>query len=294
MCNARDNPTIHQRVAWARDELRRAGIPADEAGLDARLLAQFALQWDAARFLIAADESASSTFIAKYDAFIERRRKREPLAYITSTKEFWNSTFEVSPAVLVPRPETELIVEAALELFPDVGSALSIADVCTGSGCLAVALAEERAGATVTATDVSGDALDVARRNAAHHQVGGRVHFIQTDLLQRVEGTFDLIVANPPYVPIGDRALLQPEVRDYEPALALFAGDDGLSIVRRLVEESPAHLKTGGVLIFEFGFDQASIVRQLISRAEGLTMMGLKQDLQGIPRVAIARRNPEP
>jgi release factor glutamine methyltransferase len=200
-------------------------------------------------------------------------------------------TFEVSPAVLIPRPETELIVEAALELFPDADAPLSIADVCTGSGCLAVALAHERPRATLVATDVSAEALDVARRNGTRLGVSGRVRFLLTDLFRDVEGSFDLIVANPPYVRQGDRVSLQPEVRDHEPAVAIFAQDDGLSIIRGLIEQSAAHLKDDGVLMFEFGFGQDVEVEQLIADAPELTLIGLKRDLQGIARTAVAKKN---
>lgn len=199
-------------------------------------------------------------------------------------------TFEVSPAVLIPRPETELIVEAALELFPDADAPLSIADVCTGSGCLAVALAHERPRATLVATDVSAEALDVARRNGTRLGVSGRVRFLLTDLFRDVEGAFDLIVANPPYVRQGDRVSLQPEVRDHEPAVAIFAQDDGLSIIRGLIEQSAAHLKDDGVLMFEFGFGQDVEVEQLIADAPELTLIGLKRDLQGIARTAVAKK----
>ena len=200
-------------------------------------------------------------------------------------------TFEVSPAVLIPRPETELIVEAALELYPDANAALSIADVCTGSGCLAVALAHERPRATLVATDVSAEALDVARRNGTRLGVSGRVRFLLTDLFRDVEGSFDLIVANPPYVRQGDRVSLQPEVRDHEPAVAIFAQDDGLSIIRGLIEQSAAHLNAEGILMFEFGFGQDVEVEQLIADAPELTLIGLKRDLQGIARTAVAKKN---
>ena len=199
-------------------------------------------------------------------------------------------TFEVSPAVLIPRPETELIVEAALELFPDANAPLSIADVCTGSGCLAVALALERPRATLVATDVSAEALDVARRNGTRLGVSRRVRFLLTDLFRDVEGSFDLIVANPPYVRQRDRVSLQPEVRDHEPAVAIFAQDDGLSIIRGLIEQSAAHLNAEGILMFEFGFGQDVEVEQLIADAPELTLIGLKRDLQGIARTAVAKK----
>jgi release factor glutamine methyltransferase len=284
--------TIHARVAKGRERLRRAGITPDEADLDARLLAQELLGWDAARFFTSANEPEGADFAALYEPLVARRVGREPLAYITGRQEFWGLEFEVSPAVLIPRPETELIVEAALERFPDRHASLEAADVCTGSGCLAVALAHERPSARIVAADVSADALRTARRNADRHRVADRVQFVQADLLDGTGNTaVDLIVSNPPYVPDGDRATLQPEVRDHEPPIALFAGDDGLAIIRRLVDQSTGRLKTGGLLIFEFGVGHADAVRELISQSPGLTMLDVKQDLQGIPRTAVARRS---
>lgn len=284
---------IHQHVADARQRLRESGIPAAEADLDARLLAQRILGWDAARLLTSADEEASERFTARYHAVVERRARHEPMAYILGTQEFWGLTFEITPAVLIPRPETEIIVEAALEMFPDPQAALQIADVGTGSGCLAISLAHERSNARVVAVDVSGDAIDVAYANAVRHGVSERITFVGADvlgdpLLDRF--TFDLIVSNPPYVPESDRATLQPEVRDHEPPGALFAGADGLAVIRPLVAQSVVRLKKGGMLMFEIGVGQADAVRELISSTRGLTMVDLRRDLQGIPRTAVVQR----
>jgi release factor glutamine methyltransferase len=278
-------------VADARVRLRDAGIKDAEADLDARLLAQLLAEWDAAQYVAAAHDPAPAWFASQYDGLVARRAAREPMAYILGRQEFWNLTFEVSPAVLIPRPETELIVEASLDLFPDAEAPLAIADVCTGSGCLAIVLARERPRANILATEVSADALDVARRNGARHGVDDRVRFVRADLLHEVDELFDLITANPPYVPQGDRAGLQPEVRDHEPGVALFAGDDGLLVIRRLVEQSAAHLEPGGFLMIEFGFGQDMEIELLISEAPGLTLIELRRDLQGIPRTAIARRS---
>jgi release factor glutamine methyltransferase len=281
--------TIHERVAAGRKRLRGAGIPPDEADLDGRLLAEHVLGWTPERLLVDGNRRETREFAARFDVLVERRARREPIAYILGRQEFWSLDFEVAPAVLIPRPETELVVESALSLLP-AQSAAEVADICTGSGCIAVALARERPRAHIVATELSNAALDVARRNASRHGVAGRVTFVRTDLFGYAEGPFDLVVSNPPYVPEADRESLQPEVRDHEPALALFAGPDGLHIVRRLVQEAPARLRAGGSLIFEFGFGQADAVEQLISQSTALTMVDLRPDLQGIPRVAIARR----
>lgn len=283
--------TINERVHRAQLRLRDAGIPAAEARLDARLLAEFVLGWDATRFFTTAHELEPAEFGDRYEGFIERRERREPLAYITRRREFWGLEFEVSPDVLIPRPETELIVETALELLPERARPLAIADVCTGSGCLAVALAREYSSARLTATDLSAPALAVARRNASFHGLADRITFMSTDLLCGVLGPFDLIVSNPPYVPERDRDTLQPEVRDFEPSLALFVGHDGLDVVRQLVEQAAPTLAGNGLLLVEIGQGQAVAVEELISKTPSLTMVGLRRDLQGIPRLAVARKD---
>jgi release factor glutamine methyltransferase len=221
---------------------------------------------------------------------VARRASREPLAYVVGRQEFWGLSIEVSPDVLIPRPETELIVEAALELFPFLDRPIRIADACTGSGCIAVALADERPAAQIIAGDISVLALQIAQRNADRYDVADQVEFRECDLLDNIESPLDLVVSNPPYVRDEERAIMQPEVRDHEPAVALFAGADGLDVMRRLVEQAPARLGPGGYLIFEFGFGQDVSVERLLAHTPGLELVQLKRDLQGIARTAIARR----
>jgi len=281
--------TLHARVAAARQRLRDAGIPPDEADLDARLLAEHLLGWDAARFFTDSGDAEPAGFAPRYEALVARREAREPIAYITGLQQFWDLSFEVSPAVLIPRPESELIVEAALEAVP-AREPRTIADICTGSGCLAVAIARERPNARLVATDISDAALDIARRNAARHGVGARIRLVPPDLFDKVAGPFDVIVSNPPYVPARDRDTLPPEVRDHEPAAALFAGDDGLEVVRRMLPQLPPRLKPGATAMFEIGFGQADAVEQLISATPGLRIVAVRRDLRGIPRTAVARR----
>jgi release factor glutamine methyltransferase len=192
--------------------------------------------------------------------------------------------------VLIPRPESELIVEAALALFPRPDARLTAIDVGTGSGCLAVSLAVERPMWTVIATDVSSAALEVARRNARRHGAGERVSFLEGDLFGANDRHADLVVSNPPYVPEPARPALQPEVRDYEPACALFGGSDGMGVVRRLVTETPVHLRPGGYLIFEFGLGHDVEVADTLAASAELELVDLKRDLQGIARTAVARR----
>ena len=285
--------TINARVAEGRQRLLEAGIAHDEAALEARLLAQETLQWDTARILTAGDQPEPALFADRFGELIDRRVRREPFSYITGTREFWNLTLEVSSAVLIPRPETESVIEASLEWFPDQRQPARVADVCTGSGCIAIALALEHPAWHVVAADISTAALDVARRNAVRHGVSDRVDFAQGDLLTPLSGAFDLIVANPPYVAERDRRALSPEVREFEPAIALFAGD-GLDVIRRLITEAPLRLEPGGYLMFEFGDGQEAAVQELISASGTLTMIEARRDLRGIERVAIARRAPRP
>jgi release factor glutamine methyltransferase len=282
--------TLHEHIARARIQFRQAGIAPPEADLDARMLAGLALGWDQARVVSAAREEPPETFEEQYAALVGRRAAREPVAYIAGVQEFWGLPMHVSPAVLIPRPETELLIEASLACFSGRSARFRAADVCTGSGCVAVALARERPAASIVATDVSHAALDVARENARLHAVADRVTFVESDLLQTVSDQFDLIVSNPPYVPHGDRPGLPPEVRDHEPPIALFAGADGLATISRLVQTAVTRLRPGGTLVFEFGFGQAEAVETLISREPALTMAEVRRDLQGIPRAAVARR----
>ena len=257
--------------------------------LDARLLAQHTLGWDAARLLASGLDPAPLDFIARYAALVGRRASHEPLAYIVGTKDFWHLKLAVSPDVLIPRPETELLVEAALARIHGTGQTLKVADVCTGSGCVAIALATDRPGLHVVATDISERALAVAAVNARTYDVADRVRFLRTDILSGVLDKFDLIVSNPPYIRLGDRNGLQPDVRDFEPPLALFGGDDGLEVARSLAAHAAVRLKPGGLLLFECGAGQEQGVRELIANASPLRMVDIRKDLQGIPRVAIAK-----
>ena len=286
--------TIHARVVAARERLRDAAIPPDEADLDARLLAQHVLGWSTERYFADGASEEPSGFLERFDVLVARRAAREPFAYIVGREEFWGRQFEVTPAVLIPRPETELIVEIALELLPADGPGArpaAICDVGTGSGCLAVSIALERPHTHVTAIDISPSALVVASRNAERYGVASRIDMRAGDLFDRVSGTFDLVVSNPPYVAERDRAAIQAEVGRYEPAGALFAGPDGLDTIRRLVDAAPAHLAPGAHLVFEFGYGQADAVADLVGRAFGLMLVETRHDLQQIPRVAVARRN---
>jgi release factor glutamine methyltransferase len=224
---------------------------------------------------------------ARYESFILRRLANEPIQYITGEQEFYSLALHVSPAVLIPRPETEVLVEAVLSEF-DSGSQLEILDVGTGSGAIAIALACHLPNAQVTATDISSAALAVASANAARHHVSSRIRFVEADLLDALgtsEASFDAIVSNPPYVPAADRASLHPQVRGFEPASALFAGPDGLEVYRRLIPQARAALSPGGLLALEIGHGQRDAVAALLA---GWNAVRFVDDLQQIPRVALA------
>jgi release factor glutamine methyltransferase len=282
-------PSVHDRVAAARRRLRDAGLSTAEADLSARVLAEHLLGWTTERLFTDGIEPEPDGFNRRYDEAVGRRAAREPLPYIVGEREFWGLPFEVTKDVLIPRPETELIVEAALELLADPDEAISVADVCTGSGCLAIAIAHERPSADLVATDISEAALAVARRNARRHDVARRIRFLRADLLGGVAGSFDLVVANPPYVRSGDRAGLQPEVLE-EPEVALYGGVDGLDAIVRLIADAPPRIRDGGHLVFEFGLGQDPEVEQYLYESRSLELVEIRRDLQGIARTAVARK----
>jgi release factor glutamine methyltransferase len=297
---------LRERVRDIGARLAAAGVPAGEARLDAELLLREALGgWDRPRLLAHDDHLISAGELERLETLTVRRAAREPMAHILGRTEFWGLEFEVTPDVLIPRPETELLVETARRLLPAAqrqpapGEHLQqVVDVGTGSGCIAIALARELPGARVSATDTSGAALAVARRNALRHGVDLRVAFLEAAFCGDAHDC-DLIVSNPPYVPERDRGSLQPEVRDHEPAAALFAGEDGLTVIRQLIERAwSAFGADGGWLVFEFGFGQAGAVRALLDASPrrardprgSWTDIAIVDDLQGIPRVAVARK----
>ncbi len=283
--------TIFDHVTRAATALGTAGIPPEQAARDAELLARHALGWDRAHYLAHRRDAEPADFEAQYQTLVGRRLRREPPAYILGTREFWGLDFEVTPDVLIPRPESELLVEEALDTAKDDPPA-TLVDVGTGSGCLAVALAHELPAARVTATDVSAPALAVARRNAERHGVAARVRFVRTDLLEGLALAADLIVANPPYVASRFAAGLQPEVRDHEPAVALFGGADGLDALARIIDQAWRCLRPGGRFVCEFGLGQDEAVRSYFTR-RGWTLERIRADLQGIDRTAVARREKE-
>ncbi len=274
--------TLRQHLTAAKAPLVAAGIEPAEAARDVLLLAMHVLQWDRATVHSRDIDPPPAEFAAAYHAAIERRAKREPIAYITGVQEFWTRDFAVSPAVLIPRPETELIVEIALS------SAFGVAaDIGTGSGCLAITLAAECRHARLVATDISAPALEVARANAHRHVVSERIEFKETRYLDGVDGPFDLIVSNPPYVTDDEFRGLAPEVRDFEPRSALTAGPDGLDDIRAVLAEADNRLAPGGLLLIEIGHQHGSEMARLTAERSRLELRDLRHDLRHIPRVAV-------
>lgn len=231
-----------------------------------------------------------------FNLALRRRARREPLAYITGEREFWSLAFFVTPEVLVPRPETEVVVETALRLLARSTGSQSpsrLLDLGTGSGAIAVSLAKERAGAEIWATDFSPKALEIARANAAGHGVGARVHFLLGDLFEPLSDKrdfFDLIVSNPPYIRRGEIENLPPEIRDWEPRSALDGGVDGLDFYRRIVGEGHLYLRERGLVILEIGADMADGVCRLFRGLDCYGDISVRQDYAGRERVVCARK----
>jgi release factor glutamine methyltransferase len=292
MDKERPNPTIAEALREAARRLREAGV--EESRREAASLLAHVIERDRA-FLFTHDEDAlSPEKLSLFRVLVERRAEGEPLQYIKGRQEFYGLDFEVTPDVLIPRPETELLVEKALELLR-VYQAPLICDVGTGSGCISVALLHERSDALALALDISPEALRVARRNAERHGVGARLTPLVSDCFDalgagELKGArFPLIVSNPPYIAERDLEALQREVRDHEPRVALTPGGDGLRIIRRLVTEAPGFLEARGHLLFEIGFGQHEAVAALVN-PRVWTLLDIHRDLQGIPRIVALRR----
>lgn len=280
-------PTLGSLVREAAARLREHLSPEQNAALDAEVLARHVLGWNQTRWMADSRNAPPAGFTTSFDALLARRAKGEPVAYITRTREFWCLDFEVNPAVLIPRPETEILVEQALVVIdaladPEGSRHPRVADVGTGSGAVAIALAHNRPSIHVIATDISSAALDVARRNARRHGVSSRVQFREASVLEGV-GDVDLVVSNPPYIAATEAATLMADVRDYEPHTALFSGGDGLDVIRALLADVAARTPVP-ILLFEFGGNEPA-VRAAVTEA-GLRVVETVPDLAGIPRVA--------
>jgi len=281
--------------------LRKADVPSHT--LAAELLLMHVLGRDRAWIYTHPEEVLDPPALDQFFALIRRRAAGEPTQYLTGKQEFWGLEFEVTPAVLIPRPETEHVVEVALERLGARGikinmatgepsALLKIVDVGTGSGCLAVALALELPHASIVATDISTEAIAVAQRIAERHAVIDRIRFLQTDLLASLNEarSYDVIVSNPPYVARDEKDQLAREVREHEPHSALFGGPTGIEMYARLVEQSAKLLRPGGVLVLELGYNSLSYVRGLLYGQSAWVNVGVTNDLADIPRVVAAER----
>jgi release factor glutamine methyltransferase len=278
--------TIRSLLAWMTQDFSALGL--DTPRLDAELLISHVLGIDRVRLYMEFDRPLSAAELAEVRALLVRRRRREPVAYIVGQREFYLRAFAVSPAVLIPRPDTETLIARALELLP-ADQPARVLDLCTGSGAIAVTLAAERPLLQVTATDLSPEALAVAQGNAERHRVLPRMRLLQGDLfaaLPRGEH-YDLVVANPPYVLAGEIPGLAAELQ-HEPVLALSGGDDGLAVLSRLCAEVAGSLDERGALLFEVGAGQAAQVETLLRAQARLTGVRSHKDLGGIERVVEA------
>lgn len=276
--------TIGRVLAWAAADFRTRGL--ETARLDAELLLGHALGMDRIRLIVEHQRPLSPDELSRYRELIKRRRNREPIAYILGVREFYGLPIRVDARVLVPRPDTEALVEVALERTRARSMFGNALDLCTGSGCVAIAFSHERRTWRVTGVDASPDALDVARDNAVRLGVVPGIRFVEGDLFQPLgtDERFDLVTANPPYIPDAEMAELDPGIRDFEPRLALSGGKDGLDVIRRIVAEAPAHLSPDGVLAIEVGHDQADRASELLERA-GFSSIERRRDYGGHERV---------
>jgi release factor glutamine methyltransferase len=283
--------TIAETLKRASEFLREASVPNDL--LDAQTLLAEALDRDRTYLIINFNRPLSDAERIKYQELIERRAAGEPLQYITGHQEFFGLEFEVTPDVLIPRPETELIVEETIRIVQQARfNNPLVVDAGTGSGCIAVTLAREIDGLRAIATDISTAAIAVAKRNAARNTMTERIDFIVANLFDAfAEIPFaDIIISNPPYVSRQELPMLQREVRDWEPKVALTDYDDGLTFYRRLLGDAPARLKPGGYLICEMGYTQSDAISAMIDPAVWSDLRILK-DLRGIPRTIVATKN---
>src|ERR1051325_26728 len=272
------------RAAIMRLEDSRVGSPR----LNAEILIMHTLGCDRAYLYAQPERELTEDELSRYDEHLSHRSRGLPAQYITGHQEFWGLDFIVAPGVLIPRPETEHLVEAVLDIANRIPAGARIVDVGTGSGCIAIALAHELPEADLYATDVSPDALEIAHANTSRLQVQNRIHFRDTDLLDGLpDEHFDIVVSNPPYVGESERDKVQLEVRKFEPHVAVFGGHEGLDIYRRLVPQARRVLRPTGWLAMEIGFSQEE---RVVSLLDGWQDVRSIPDLQGIPRVVVARK----
>jgi release factor glutamine methyltransferase len=284
--------TIGRLLTWTTDFLKKRG--AESPRLDAEVLLAHARGCQRIQLYTAFDEEPAEEARVAFRELVRRRAEGTPVAYLVGRREFYSLSFQVTPDVLIPRPETEFLLIALLDLAKQHQGELAIADIGTGSGCVAVCAARHLPQSRVTAIDISPAALAVARKNAAEHGVEERIEFIESDLLATLEAErrFDFIVSNPPYVKTAELERLSRDVKDHEPRLALDGGPSGVAVIERLVPQAGQRLSAGGWLLMEIGPAIDSTVRELITAAGVWELAPTKKDLAGHARVIVARRKP--
>lgn len=291
--------TVIKALTWAETYLKRFKVP--EAKIDAEYLLSHILKCKRQELYLNPNTQLTNQEINTFKGFIQKRSKREPLQYIIGEEEFRGLIFKVTRDVLIPRPETELLVEEAVKIIErqrakGKGQKTNVIDLCTGSGCIAVSIAKEIDNCKVYATDISEKALAVAKENAKGHRVEDRITFLQGSFLEPLkdkglEGKIDIMLSNPPYVSKKDMEKLQPEIKEYEPPLALYGGEDGLDSYRTIIPDAISYLKDGGCLIFEIGYGQAEGVKELFGKNLAYVKIEIIKDLSGIERVVKARKS---
>lgn len=282
--------TIHEALRRAAARIFEAG--SDEATLEAEILLMHATGLERAGLYARLEDDLTQEQSEAFDSYVQRRLAHEPVPYITGHKEFFGLDFEVTPAALIPRPETETLVELVLAFIRDrfAGSPVTVADIGTGSGIIAVSLAHECPNATIIATDTAPEALTLARRNAERHAVADRIIFLEGDLLEPVKEPVDVIAANLPYVTSADWEALPPEIREHEPRSALDGGPDGLRVVERLLAAAPAHLRPGGGLFEEIGDQHGAKASEMARQHFPGAEVRVECDLAGWDRVLVVRQ----
>ena len=277
-----------------RDILRQAAARisetgSNEAALEAELLLMHATGMDRTHLYQRLEGGLTPVQVEAFQEYVQRRLAHEPVPYITGHKEFFALDFEVTPAALIPRPESEMLVELVLLFAQERGEATTIADIGTGSGAIAVSLAHALPGSRVIATDVSAEALDLARRNAERHGVANRIDFRHGDVLAPLDGQVDVIVTNLPYVRTDEWRALPPELAEHEPRVAFDGGPDGLTLIRRLLRDAPSRLRPGGALFAEISYEQGEAVLALVEEAFPGASSESRKDLANLDRVLVVR-----
>lgn len=282
--------SIAQALQTASEELDRAGVP--EARKEARSLLAHVLGIEWAVLITHSEKPVAEPSLNHFQELVSRRTTGEPAQYITGVQDFYGRRFEVTPDVLIPRPETEGLVETVLPLL-SAAAPIWICDVGTGSGCIAITILCENPWVHAVGLDISAAALEVAKRNARAHEVTSRISFIRSDCFDAVSHdiAFELIVSNPPYVSARVLSGLQREVRDHEPRVALTPGDDGLAVIKRLINDAPSFLQANGHLVIEIGFDQSESIPSLVDPAIW-QLIDILPDLQQIPRIVVLKKRP--